>query len=197
MENTIINETANFIVIPTIGQFIEGWLLIISKYHQISSICHSNSELTELEDLIDSTRKIIELNYGSTIIFEHGPAMDSKINGGCCIDHTHIHIAPYSNKLVFRSNIGHKSIKINNLAEIKKNVSPNQGYLLWGFPSTDEYYNLTILNSSIPRQYLRKVLAASCDMQDFWNWREYPFYLNIYNTIKRLSFEKTNIASAK
>ena len=44
LENTIIDESDNFVVLPTIGALVDGYLMIISKKH-----INSMSELEEKE----------------------------------------------------------------------------------------------------------------------------------------------------
>ena len=72
IENTILYESERFVVIPTLGQFIPGWLMVVSKDHFRCAGVHSNDELLELSWLITKVRKVIEKSFGSSIVFEHG-----------------------------------------------------------------------------------------------------------------------------
>lgn len=46
IENTIIDEIDNFVVLPTIGALVDGYLMIVSKKH-----INSMSELKENEKI--------------------------------------------------------------------------------------------------------------------------------------------------
>lgn len=76
--NRILFETENFLVFPTLGQIVEGYLLIASKEHYLN-IGEIPLELyPELEKLQHKVRKVLEDNYYTPLFFEHGPASDRK-----------------------------------------------------------------------------------------------------------------------
>ncbi|GAI58450.1 unnamed protein product, partial [marine sediment metagenome] len=70
--NRIIAETENFVVLPSIGQIVEGYLLIVTKAHRGSMGCLSDVEIIELEGLMERTRFLLTRMYGRPLFFEHG-----------------------------------------------------------------------------------------------------------------------------
>ena len=88
-------ETENFVVLPSVGQIVEGYLLIMPKSHA-TSIANMDLELfDELEYVYAQTEKILETNYSRPIFFEHGVCRTGyDYFNGCCVDHAHIHAVP-------------------------------------------------------------------------------------------------------
>jgi len=68
----VLFESENFVVTTSLGAFIEGWILIISKKHTTSMSQLSDEEITELSSIIPDVRKRVEQVYGPTVVFEHG-----------------------------------------------------------------------------------------------------------------------------
>lgn len=186
LENTILYESDSFVVMPTLGQFVEGWLLIVSKQHSECSRLLTLNDAEELSHLVNVVKDIVSRQYGQCIIFEHGPANNIQISGGCCVKHTHIHLVPCSDHDVFTSYITFASTINVKLSDLPMLIPDDNGYLLISDSKPDSMYTVYRINDVIPRQFLRQVLAATCNCQAFWDWRCYPFHNNILRTIQRL-----------
>lgn len=89
----VVRETENFVVLPTIGQIVEGYLLIVSKQHYLSFGHIPAQCFREFMNLKEETRQVLSEVYTSPIFFEHGPISESK-RGGCCVEHAHLHVVP-------------------------------------------------------------------------------------------------------
>ena len=72
IEKTCRFATNNFVVMPTLGLIVPGWLMVVSKDHARCVLGHSREELVELSWLISFVRNIVEKYYGPTVAFEHG-----------------------------------------------------------------------------------------------------------------------------
>jgi len=73
VRSRILKETNNFVVIPTVGQIIEGYLLIMPKKHYLSVGHLPDSFYPELESLYYETKNILIKYYASPVFFfEHG-----------------------------------------------------------------------------------------------------------------------------
>lgn len=72
-EDTILYEDSNFIITPTLGSIIEGYLMLITKKH-INSMAELSSEhITDLLNLIDKIKGVLYRTYNViSIVFEHG-----------------------------------------------------------------------------------------------------------------------------
>ena len=58
IENTIIEETDNFYILPTLGSLVDGYLLIISKKHINSMSELSNQEKEEYKSILKKYRNL-------------------------------------------------------------------------------------------------------------------------------------------
>jgi hypothetical protein len=95
----VLFDSMSYVVTPSLGSFIEGWTLIISKRHVTSMSQLSLSEIRELNSLIPEIRKRVEQAYGPTIVFEHGP-LTAGTEFGCGIDHAHLHVVPFNHHII-------------------------------------------------------------------------------------------------
>ena len=178
LENTIIEETKNFYILPTLGSICEGYLLIIPKKH-INSMSETKYR-GELIDLMEKYRKIFFNLYGKyPIIFEHGTAsIDSASSAS--ITHAHIHIVNhnYCNEYKILNEL--KFVKVNkkDYFSIK-----NKSYIFYISSNNDYYisYNFPSLS-----QLMRIYIARDLNLNIEYNWRKFEFKENIEKTIKKL-----------
>lgn len=181
-KNRIIKETNSFIVVPTIGAFIDNYLLIIPKKH-INCFKELNSiEFLELNDLTNWIKNINKIYFKSkTIIFEHG-SFENNNTSGKSIVHAHLHILPFSKSLL-KDIINNKEITINeikNLSSLKYFTKDKTDYLYYEDINEKRYI---INHQELPSQFLRKVVANSLNITT-WNWREYPYFDKIDKTLR-------------
>ena len=66
-ENTIIEESDNFIVLPTIGALVDGYLMIVSKKHINSMSELKENEKIEYEFLIEKYRNKFKNIYNKLL----------------------------------------------------------------------------------------------------------------------------------
>ncbi len=194
LENTIILETDNFVVIPTLGQFIEGWLMVVSKEHVPSAQSMSPYLLTELSEVVQQTGHMLEAAYGQCVVFEHGHGPSLHRAAGCCVAHTHLHVAPCRSSSRFASLIPFGPSSRLRLPELPQLA--RTGYLLVTDAGQNGEYDLYEIQTVIPRQFLRQVLAASEGCEEVWDWRRYPCHENIRSTIERLGAELVSMGGA-
>lgn len=182
--NEVLFETENFIVLPSLGSLIEGWLLIVPKNHYLSFGFINNPSLyDEYKILEKAVCQIVSQEFGHPIIFEHGPSCEnSKV--GCGIDYAHVHIVPINiNLSTLNSNI--LNLNWNSVNDIEDTVmyaSNNLPYLYYS--NTKDCYLAT--HDSIPSQFFRKVISDKLGLSDLWNWKEHQFEENVLRTISRL-----------
>lgn len=178
-------ETENWVVVPTLGSFVEGYLLIITKKHYISiSECQTNL-LDELEGLITYIKCVIDKVYNSPIIaFEHG-AISEQEKGGCCVTHAHMHIVPYRGDIMNElNNLNFSFREIDTLYELNKQFIGEKQYIFYQNNIGKKY----IFESNIiPSQYIRQVLCKRIGSPRKWDWRKYYFIDNIIKTLKAVA----------
>src|SRR6184192_1181296 len=83
--NRIIESTASFNVLPTLGQLTEGHILIVPKEHVTAFANIEAEKLRELDVLYLEISERLQKSYGAHIAFEHGTR--SPDAGGCGIIH--------------------------------------------------------------------------------------------------------------
>jgi len=86
-DENLLLETENFYVVPTIGGFVEGYLLLISKEHLGSLAEIKKSQIEEFENLKKKCKKILIKIYDGCIFYEHGRT-------GMSVNHAHMHAVP-------------------------------------------------------------------------------------------------------
>lgn len=168
--NRILFKTDKFIVLPSLGQFIEGYLLVISINHFPSMGHIPSNHFKELERIINITSNILERKYCQPIIFEHG-AVSKTLMGGCCIDHAHVHIVPYPIDILNDINKNLAGKEIEQLIELKQYIGKGVPYI---FYESQLGLKMVFDATGIQSQYCRRILAKSNRNKDIWDWLAFP-----------------------
>ena len=168
----VLFESENFVVTTSLGAFIEGWILIISKRHITSMSQLSAIEMQQLSTLIVDVRERVEQVYGSTVVFEHG-SLKPGTHFGCGIDHAHVHIVPFEDSILPIINKELIDIRWRELKRIKDIDLEKKPYL---FVIDREESNGVISNpDSIPSQFIRRVLAKHLGISEYFDYHQYLF----------------------
>jgi ATP adenylyltransferase len=183
--NVPLFESQNFVVLPSLGAIVEGWLLIVPKTHFICIGEMSDLLISEMIELKEKMCGILEENFGPVVSFEHGP---NKIacQIGCGVDHAHLHIVPCD----------------FDLSEVAKPFLPNQ--IEWSeanhqdckiaFQKGKDYLYVEqpigkgriAIDQKFESQIFRKAIASEIGIPTMYNWREYQHLSNIKSTIEKL-----------
>jgi diadenosine tetraphosphate (Ap4A) HIT family hydrolase len=136
--NRILFESDNFIVFPSLGQIVEGYLLIASKKHYVSIGQIPEELYQELEFVCNKVKEILSENYTVPILFEHGALSEYKKGGGC-ITHAHIHAVPIRINILFDLTKYFKFKKIKDFEDIKEQFNKNIPYLFYESNFAERY----------------------------------------------------------
>ena len=180
-ENTIIEESDNFIVLPTIGALVDGYLMIVSKKHINSMSELKENEKIEYEFLIEKYRKKFENVYNKfPIIFEHGsPITESDMKASSVIHaHTHIVNHEFINEESIVKNLNFK--RLENLNYLSK----KQNYIMYINPKNICYVSY---NFEPVSQMMRKIIAKDLGYENKFDWKKEIFIENINSTIKKFT----------
>ena len=74
----ILYKSDNFVVFPSLGQIVEGHLLIASREHYIAMGEIPSKFYSELNSVCQKARRVLTENYESPLFFEHGPISQTK-----------------------------------------------------------------------------------------------------------------------
>lgn len=183
LNSRIVFENQNFVVLPTIGQIVEGYLLILPKkhYRRISEL--PNQMIRSLSDAIDNTARLLNDVYGLPIFFEHGPSSSSN---ACGTTHAHIHAVPFKNSdyLLMCLKKKYSGFMINNLSDLREQTNADNDYLLY----VDGKRKYVFVSKVMQSQYMRKLIAQAVGKK-LWNWKKFgkePEMLKIVTSLKGL-----------
>ncbi len=179
----IVHRTRYHTVLPPLGQFVEGGLLILANDHQLSFAHLPEERFEDLELVTDDVVKKITKVYGrSPVIFEHGP-MCSAEKGTCCVDHAHLNVFPVKVDVHARlKHFPHRSAaNFQQLTELGQRQRP---YLfVQGNDGRRRVYEV----DTVPSQYIRKIITAEIGCPERWHWREYLGLEEMKKTLAALS----------
>lgn len=184
-------ENDLFRIFPTIGCFVEGYILLVPKKHIPCFGALDAEHLRELlHSLLPEICRRMQSIYGPVCVFEHG-VMNEYCRGGGCVDHAHLHIVPCSLNLSsvvarfpgFRPLLGPEPLKQYHKMSIP--------YLL----SSDGSTGLFVCDATrVPSQLFRRIVAHQCGRGDYWNWRTNPFYDEMVTTYNNCKHAFDNMA---
>lgn len=182
LANRTILEQDGFRVLPSLGQIVPGYLLLVPIHHHRALADMSREELNAAETLNAGLSDQMRSAYGSCLFFEHGVRVDDS--GGCGISHAHLHIVPFpAEKEPLDELIRTFPFEeISHLVDLKR-VPPDKSYL---------YYESTRGNRClfyppfIPSQYIRRLLAEALGIQR-WDWRQCGREEQFLSTLSRTS----------
>ena len=178
VENTVICETQNFRVIPTVGSLIEGYVLIVTKNH-----INSLSELTreqkiEYENLVSEILQVFQKVYGRTpILFEHGTPNIQNSMSATSIIHAHSHIVNFNFKNESEILEKYNFTPIRNFKDVKK-----ENYIYYVSDNETKYVSYNFDSIS---QLMRILIANEIDKGEQYNWRKFDFKENIVTMLNK------------
>ena len=78
LPSRVVYEDEHFIVMPPLGEFMEGGLLLLTREHILSFAHLPPAQFDHLERLLQAIQRALVKRWGvAPLIFEHGPAPDS------------------------------------------------------------------------------------------------------------------------
>jgi len=173
--DTIIEETKNFIVMPSLGSLVKGWLLITPKSHILNSRQLKINERKELNDLITkyskSSSSLFEKNVA---VFEHGAVYQDSIVG-CGIDHAHVHIVPVAFDMEAQVKNSEKTFM-----ELDNSINDDKPYWVFSVNNGPVQFTNTMKHTS---QFFRKVIATAINSPESYDYKKSTSNKNVIATL--------------
>jgi diadenosine tetraphosphate (Ap4A) HIT family hydrolase len=182
----ILDESEHFIVMPSVGALVPGYILIVPKVHFFSFVQIPATWHREASSLLSSWTARLEAAYGvRPFVFEHGMASALDRAGSCC-DHAHLHVVPAPEQVdLFRFFQGQfEPHPVSSLETWLETADAGRPYLIL------QGRNREVLVTEADRvvgQLFRRELARQLELGDTWDWVVFPYSTNIQRTIATLS----------
>ena len=167
--NTPLLETNNFVVWPSLGALVPGWLLLVPKRHALCLATLKGDVATELEGLESHLRSQLASSYGLPVnSFEHGPAQPGD-PVSCTVDHAHMHVVPTQVELKLTAqNIVRRSWA--PVTSLRQCLGIHERGLSYVYLRTPDGHQHALQGKSLPSQLMRRVIAQAFPREQ-WDWR--------------------------
>lgn len=172
LASRIVYEDEHFLLMPPLGQFMEGGLLLLTRRHIPSFAFLPTALFDPLEQLLTAIRRELAARWDvAPLIFEHGPALE-RTKGVCCVDHAHLNIFPA--RVSVHSHLSQRMhIRLGSLAELSRLRRAEFGYL---FIQENDGTRRAYDAQFVPTQLVRRIITSQLGFPERWHWRDYPGY---------------------
>lgn len=179
--NTVLEETDHFFVIPALGDFVGGYVLIVSKRHLYNMSELGDEEKDEYLLLIQKYREMFYHIYGKyPIVFEHGSLKEKASASSIVHAHTHVVNYQFQHEEDFIDQLNFQLIY--HFQEI---VSTDRSYIFYLSFNNNLYVTYDYQPIS---QLVRICIARDMGLVEEYNWTLYDYQENVLNTIKKISY---------
>lgn len=178
----IVYEDEDFVVLPPLGQFMKGGLLLLSRRHIPSFACLPAEKFEKLEKLLAAICRTLVQHWGvSPLVFEHGTASE-RSKGACCVDHAHLNIFPAPVRIHPHLNT-RMHLRIGALSELTRLRPAEFGYL---FVQENDGTRHAYDGQYAPSQLVRRIITSQLGIPERWHWRDFPGYDELLATYSAL-----------
>lgn len=178
----VVHMSTSFVLLPPLGQFMEGGLLLLTRKHVKSMAYLDAVQILELEDLMSEVTTKLHGAYGSNpVFFEHGPGR-GRGKSTCCVDHAHLNIFPTDVDLMplLEQFPGHQIDSLDELTSLRDN---NDDYI---FVQHGDGTRTVHFSEDFPSQFIRREITRQLGYPERWHWRDYPGIAELRATYDRL-----------
>ena len=187
--DTILFASDRFVVVPTLGAFVEGWLLIVSKEHVLCMGSLPSDASAELAHVADVVADVLRAEYSPPTQFEHGPA-EPGLEVGCGVDHAHLHLVPLDFGLVQAATVSLQELgasweaSLPSFASLGRLHESGKSYLYVREPGSEPVH---CVPPSVPCQFFRRIIADGRGIGDQYDYHNYPHEQCVKRTLQRLT----------
>lgn len=184
--NIPIAESRHFVVLPSLGSLVEGWLLIFPKQHMTNLGLCDQVQLTELLELRERVKSMLGETFGIPIVeFEHGGACATS-QVACGVSHAHLHLLPSRLPLMHIARSLFPELAWQSCEDLQEiwRSEPKSDYLCIRTINGDAWWTES---EGIPSQLFRRVIATAINDPDSWDWRSNAKIGTLERTIERLA----------
>jgi inosine/xanthosine triphosphate pyrophosphatase family protein/diadenosine tetraphosphate (Ap4A) HIT family hydrolase len=182
LPSRVLYEDEHFMVMPPLGEFMQGGLLLLTREHILSFAQLPPAQFGHLERLLQVIQRVLIKHWGVTpLVFEHGPAPDSS-KGVCCVDHAHLNIFPAT--VCIHPHLAERmNFSLGPLSELAKLRRAEFGYL---FVQENDGTRRAYDGRNVPTQLVRRIITAQLGLPERWHWRDYIGQEELFATYNAL-----------
>lgn len=184
--NRPLLESDHFVVLPSLGALVEGWLLLLPREHYLSYGALPEELLPELQAMTHRVSSLVDSNYGPVSIFEHGPARPNCAVG-CSVDHAHLHFVPLHFDLKEATNQVASTEMVWGPANIRDCRTAHVGGQDYIYIEQPVGQGIIAKGGSFGSQLIRRAIANRLGMANEFDWRENPHVHRIIATMSTIS----------
>lgn len=174
----------NWIVVPTVGAMVTGWLLAVPRQRVLSFRDWAAKGGPPPLSVVEEVRVHLGLEPNEVIWFEHGPASAGTVVG-CGLDHAHIHIllrpcfdrAAFFDRARLMSGFGWEE---TSALDCYSRLTPAKSYYAAG--SEDRAISACDVETA-GSQFFRRVIADLTGFNSDWDYRRFEHLPKIEETI--------------
>lgn len=177
-------------VVPTIGSLVPGWTLVVPRISALSISQLSVSHRRQILDIAATVRNKVSRWASQTYFFEHG-ANSAGSATGCGVDQAHLHIVPLEFDLI--------SAALREAEGEWLEVSRDDPWM--DSDTTQDYYLISNYEQAYvtyPKiklsQFFRRIVAREIGRPEEWDYRRYPHYANVEQTVGRFRDSRCHCA---
>lgn len=183
-ERSILYENDQVYVMPTIGSFVEGYVLIVSTEHRA---CIAESGTDGFRRVKNAVGAELDDAYGAHCFFEHGRVGNcyQRAKNRICF-HAHLHCLPIGGDIIGTVRDDFPSRRVEGIGDLAAVRQEMPHYLF--IEADDGRKRVFEVDGEIERQYLRKRAAELVDLPaEHANWQDCQFPENRRKTAETLS----------
>lgn len=170
--NRILFESKSFVVVPSLGQLLEGHLLILTKKHHVCMGELIDDLFVELNELMVKVRNFLEKHFGSCIFFEHG-VFENFLSTEKYVGHARLHALPAKIENLDDGFKKYGSVFVlEKVSDLNSIYNEKKSYLF--FENHKQKKFAVIVPHIIPEQFLRRVIVKRLGLNTNWNWKKEP-----------------------
>lgn len=181
--NTVLSETSNYLVVPTLGSIVPYWHLVIPRVASINM--HEHLAARGDFDIREVLAPVLESRAVEQVIwFEHGPRFAGSVVG-CGTDYAHLHVIldpPFE-----FSNFQAKAEEFTSpwqaveTSKAYRAISPDAEYYAFG-----NYQKAFVSQIGVRRasQMFRKIIAELVGKREQWDYRDFPHESCVRSTLQ-------------
>jgi diadenosine tetraphosphate (Ap4A) HIT family hydrolase len=168
-------------VICGLGAWVPGYILLVTHCHFDNFSLAPDESQSEFHSLLSNIEQLFLSEFGEVTIFEHG-AIGGKQRAGGCINHAHVHFIARNVDLCRDLRQQFRPIVIPNSGSSTRHLPRLKTPYLY-VKQKDEKAQAFLVDRPLATQFLRQKVASKIRMDEYWDYKLYPFNENIIKTI--------------